>query len=86
MELGELGVRFPEGRVKVGTKQTIKTVEQGKAIEVFVARDADSRLVTRIVSLCKLHGVKVNYVDTMRQLGKACGIAVEAAMAVVAKE
>jgi large subunit ribosomal protein L7A len=82
----DIGVRFPEGKLKVGTKQTTKAVEQGKAAEVFVAQDADPRLVNRIVELCKLHGVKVNYVDTMRDLGKACGIAVEAAMAAVVKE
>jgi large subunit ribosomal protein L7A len=72
--------------VRVGTKQTFKTVEQRKAVEVFVAQDADPRLIARIVQLCKQYGVKVTYVDTMRNLGKACGIEVGAAMAAVAGE
>ncbi|RIE00284.1 ribosomal L7Ae/L30e/S12e/Gadd45 family protein [Cohnella faecalis] len=58
------------------TKQTIKTVEQGDAAEVFVAQDADPRTVARVIQLCEQLGVKLTYVDTMRNLGKACGIEV----------
>ncbi len=68
-------------KLSVGTKQTTKMVELGKALEVFVAKDADPKLTAKIVNLCKKMGVKVTYVDSMRQLGKACGIEVGAAMA-----
>jgi len=68
-------------KLSVGTKQTTKMVELGKAQEVFVAKDADPKLTAKIVNLCKKMGVKVTYVDSMRQLGKACGIEVGAAMA-----
>lgn len=74
------------GSVKVGTKQTTKMVEQGMATMVYVAQDADSRLVGRIVQLCKQRGVQVTYIDTMRSLGKACGIDVGTAAAVVVEE
>jgi large subunit ribosomal protein L7A len=70
-----------EGTVVIGTKQTTKAVENGKAVEVFVAEDADPRIVSRIVQLCSHKGVKLTKVDTMRNLGKACGIEVGAAMA-----
>ena len=30
--------------ISIGTKQTTKMVEQGKAVEVYVAKDADPRL------------------------------------------
>ncbi len=73
-------------KLSVGTKQTTKTVELGRAAEVFVAKDADPRITTKIVNLCKKMGVKVTYVDTMKQLGKACGIEVGAAMAAVVNE
>jgi large subunit ribosomal protein L7A len=76
----------PEGNVKIGTKQTMKMVEQGSAIEVYVAQDADSRILSRIVQLCHQHGVKLTYIDTMKNLGKACGIDVGAAMAVTTRE
>jgi len=71
--------------VKIGTKQTVKAVEQGLATEVYVAEDGDQRLTSRIVTLCAKQGVKVTYVDTMLNLGKACGIEVGAAMAAVLK-
>jgi large subunit ribosomal protein L7A len=70
----------------VGTKQTMRLVESGKASLVFVARDADPRLTGKIVNLCKKSGVKVTWVDSMKQLGKACGIEVGAAMAATAQE
>lgn len=70
----------------IGTKQTTRTVELGKASEVLVAKDADPRITLKIISLCKKMGIKVTYVDTMKQLGKACGIEVGAAMAAVANE
>ncbi len=67
--------------ISVGTKQTMKMVELGKASEVYVAKDADPRIKLKIVELCKKLGVKLTYVDSMRALGKACGIEVGAAMA-----
>lgn len=65
----------------IGTKQTIKMVEAGKAEQVFVAQDADPRVTSKVVSLCEKSGIDVIYVDSMRKLGKACGIDVGAAMA-----
>lgn len=69
------------GRVVIGTKQTMKAVEQGRAAEVMVAQDADPRMVTRIVQLCGQRGVKLTRADSMRTLGRMCGIEVGAAMA-----
>ncbi|PYI50146.1 50S ribosomal protein L7ae-like protein [Paenibacillus flagellatus] len=73
-------------KITIGTKQTTKMVELGKAAEVFVAKDADPRVTAKIVSLCKKMGVQVTYVDSMKQLGKACGIEVGAAMAAAVNE
>ncbi len=78
---------FQTGKlISVGTKQTMKTVEQGKAGEVYIAKDADPRITQKIVHLCRKMGVKVTCVDSMKQLGKACGIEVGAAMAAVINE
>jgi len=70
----------------IGTKQTTRMVELGKATEVYVAKDADPRITLKIVNLCKKMGIKVTYIDTMKQLGKACNIEVGAAMAAVVDE
>jgi large subunit ribosomal protein L7A len=74
-----------DARIKIGTKQTMRIVEQDQAEEVYIAQDAEQHLITKIVQLCEKHSVKVTYVETMKELGKACGIEVGSAMAVVLK-
>jgi len=66
---------------KVGAKQTTKMLEQHKAIEVYLARDADPRMREKVVHLCERLGVPIKWVDTMEELGVTCGIEVGAAMA-----
>jgi large subunit ribosomal protein L7A len=73
-------------KISIGTKQATKMVELGQAQEVFVARDADPRVTSKIIALCKKMGVQVTYVDSMKLLGKACGIEVGAAIAAVVNE
>lgn len=67
--------------ISIGTKQTVKMIEMGKASEVYVAKDADPRITSKVVHLSKKMGVPIVYVDSMKLLGKACGIDVGAAMA-----
>lgn len=67
----------------IGLKQTIKAIEQGMVKEVFVAKDADARLTSKVVSLCREKTIPVDVVDSMRNLGKACGIEVGAAAAAI---
>ncbi|OPA73122.1 ribosomal protein L7Ae-like protein [Paenibacillus selenitireducens] len=75
-----------EENIRVGTKQTIRMVELGKATEVYIAEDADSRVTSKVILLCKSMDVKITYVDTMKNLGKACGIDVGAAMVAIVNE
>ncbi|WP_236345145.1 ribosomal L7Ae/L30e/S12e/Gadd45 family protein [Paenibacillus plantiphilus] len=70
----------------IGSKQTVKMVEQGNAILVYVAQDADQRMTDKIVRLCETAGVPISWVDTMKNLGVTCGIEVGAAMAAVIPE
>lgn len=69
----------------VGVKQSTKAVESGTAANVFIAKDSEQRVVRGIIELCEQKEVPVTYVDTMKQLGKACGIDVEAAVACILK-
>jgi large subunit ribosomal protein L7A len=75
-----------EGVLRIGTKQTTKAVEQGQAAKLFVARDADPKLTVKIINLARKMGVEVIHIDTMKQLGKACGIEVGAAMVAIVNE
>ncbi|MGQ0570513.1 MAG: ribosomal L7Ae/L30e/S12e/Gadd45 family protein [Armatimonadota bacterium] len=67
----------------VGAHQTAKAIAQGKALEAFVAADADRRIVEPVVRAAIERGVGVIEVASMTVLGRACGIAVGAAAAAV---
>lgn len=75
--------RLKTAKRTVGAKQTLKAVQGGQAKEVFVARDAEERVVRPILDLCRLNGVRITEVDSMAELGKACSIEVGAAVAAI---
>lgn len=70
----------------VGTKQTTKAVDKGKATLVFVADDAESRIKDPLLKKCEEKSIKVIHVTTMKKLGEACGISVGAAAAALLDE
>ena len=63
----------------VGTKQTIKALQNGEVKELVVASDADLRITNKVVQAAKEKNVPVIQVESMKKLGKACGIEVGAA-------
>lgn len=65
----------------VGVKQLKKALREGRAAHVFVAMDAEPRVIAPILDLCRETGVEVTEVATMRELGAACQIEVGAAVA-----
>ncbi|MBA4537009.1 50S ribosomal protein L7ae-like protein [Bacillus aquiflavi] len=66
-------------KIIVGTKQTVKAIKTGKASEVVLASDADPKVKTIILKTAEEMNVPVAKVDSMRKLGKVCGIEVSAA-------
>lgn len=64
-----------------GMKQVLRAVEAEKLSVVFVADDADAHIREKILIKCAEHGVETVPVSSMKELGKACGIAVGAACA-----
>jgi large subunit ribosomal protein L7A len=66
-----------------GAKQTLKAIQSGKASHVFVAADAEERVLRPILESCTERAVPVSSAATMVDLGKACGIKVKAAAAAV---
>jgi len=69
----------------IGVKQAVKAVENGIAKVVFIARDADEKVVAPVKQQCADKSVEVIYVESMKQLGKACGIEVGASAACILK-
>ena len=65
----------------VGAKQTRRALSEGKVKRVFLARNADPAVTAPMEALCVERSVDIEWVDTMKQLGQACGIAVGSAVA-----
>lgn len=84
---------LPEEKLKqaakkvVGLKQTAKAVEKRTAAMVFVAQDADERVVRTIIEECAATGIPCHRSLGMDELGKLAGIQVgAAAVAILADE
>jgi large subunit ribosomal protein L7A len=71
--------------VIIGTKQTVRALKNGLIQEVIIAEDADSFLTAKVADTAKELNVPITYVDSMRMLGKACGIDVGAATVAIKK-
>lgn len=65
----------------VGTKQVLKALEAGTLGRVYIALDTEPYLQNRLRAACEAHGMAVETVNTMRELGVLCGIEVGAACA-----
>jgi large subunit ribosomal protein L7A len=84
MTSGEALARLRAARARaVGTNQTAKAISRGRAAEVFVAADADRRVLDPVMRAAVERGVGLIEVESMTALGRACGIAVGAAAAAV---
>jgi large subunit ribosomal protein L7A len=74
-----------QDRIKIGVKQSSKAITEGRALKVFVAKNAEQHVTRHILELAEDVGVEVEFVDDMRLLGQACRIDVGAATAVITK-
>ena len=70
-------------RKVVGTKQTLKALEKGEVKIIFIARDAEDKVIRPVLILCEASTIELQYVDSMVQLGRMCGIKVKAAVAAI---
>ena len=64
-----------------GVKQTRRALQDGRAKRIFLARDADPNLTQPLEQTARETGIPVERTDGMRDLGRACGISVGAAVA-----
>ena len=70
----------------VGAKQAKRALRDGRAARLYIAVDADPRLLQPLVQEAVNRQGPVAQVPSMKELGAACGIAVGAAVAVLTKE
>ena len=67
--------------IVIGIKQTKKLIESGEAKKCYVARDVNPYIIDPFIEVCNQNGVEIVYVDTKKELGKKCGIDVDASVA-----
>ena len=78
---GENLIDIDHGKIVVGAKQLRKALNAGRAQRVYLACNADPAITEPIEALCRQAQVELTWVETMQDLGKACGIEVGAAAA-----
>lgn len=74
------------GNKVIGIKQSIKSIKNNEGKTVFIAKDADLKLIQQVAKLAEEHLLEVIYVSSMKELGRLCGIDVGAAAAVLLNE
>ena len=65
----------------VGVKQARRALASGQAKRLYLAKDADPQITRPLADEAEKRGVEVVWADAMKALGRACGIAVGAAVA-----
>lgn len=71
--------------IVIGTKQSLKALKDDRVSEIVYAADADERVTSKVLELANEKGIAVLEVDSMKKLGKACGIDVSAAIIALAR-
>ena len=77
--------KLKNGSKVVGTRRLLRAIRSGEIAEAYVAQDADLFIVRQVRQACNEAGVRMVEVDTMVQLGQACGVEVKTASAGIRK-
>lgn len=68
-----------------GTKQTVRAIRSGRAVEVYIAADAAAVVAEPVREAARQAGIPVREVPSMRDLGRACTLVVGCACAACIK-
>lgn len=74
-----------KNRIVIGTKQTLKAMNNGEVSEIFIAADAEKHITQKVADLAEELGIPCQQVDSKRKLGKAAGVEVGASIIAVKK-
>jgi large subunit ribosomal protein L7A len=74
-----------KGRV-VGVKQTLRAIREGRAQKVYLAVDAEDRVLAPLQAACEETETPVDAALSRKELGRQCGIEVGTAAAAVLKK
>lgn len=70
----------------IGTKQTLRALNNNNVKEIFVAKNAQKQVTLRVIEIAEKQGISIVFVDTMDQLAKACNVEVKTATAALINE
>lgn len=74
------------GKIFVGRNEVIRAINRGKVSKVFIAIDAEMRVVKKLLDLADLQKIKVIRMGTVIELGEASKISRGASMVGIGKE
>ena len=63
----------------IGIKQCTKLLKSGEGKVLYVAKDANVKLISPIIQLAKEKNIKIVEIPTMKELGKMSSIDVKSA-------
>lgn len=70
----------------IGAKQSTKELKNSNGKILYIAQDADMIVTEPVEVLAKKQEIEVVYIETMKELGKFCGIDVGASVALLLKK
>jgi large subunit ribosomal protein L7A len=68
-----------------GVRSAERAVKNDLCSEVYVAKDAEERVVGNLLRLCREKGIPVTFFDSMRELGEFSSLRVGAAACAILK-
>lgn len=71
------------GKKVIGIKQASKAIKNGKGTVLYVAKDAERKLINPLVELACNNNIEVIEIDNMKNLGKMCGIDVQSSATLI---
>lgn len=69
----------------VGSKQAKRFLIKDAISVLYVAKDAEKKITDELVQMANDKSVEVVFIDSMKELGEACGIDVSAATVAILK-
>ncbi|MGG5463087.1 ribosomal L7Ae/L30e/S12e/Gadd45 family protein [Clostridium sp. B9] len=71
------------GKKVIGIKQSTKAMKNGEGKILYVAKNANEKMVAPLVELAKKCGIEIKHVESMKILGEMCCIDVKSAVALI---
>ncbi len=76
---------FSKEKLRVGLKSSLRALKDNSAEKILIAKDCEQHVSRQLITLAKDKKIEIEYIDTMKNLGKLCEIDVGAAAAVIIK-